>query len=193
MSERKPKWLGETRKNALDNHIHSLEARIEKLKVLYNQFFSGEIPTPPEKEREDLEKQVRRMLNQEHRSPRINLLVQNMSARFTLFNNQWLKQLHDLETDINPKRRPRGSSRQFSGEQISKSNRKEIPVSLNREDSFEEVFSAYKRMMVNPTMTLDAKEKWINSLKTKMISANLVDAQITISREEGQLKIRVKK
>lgn len=193
MSERKPKWLGEKQKNAVESHIHSLEARIEKLKVEYNQFFAGEIQTPPEKERESLETQVRRLLNQEHRSPRINLLIQNMSARFTLFNNHWLKQLHDLEVDSNPKKRPRGRARQEGGDQDSKSNLHEIRVSLNREDSFEEVFSAYRRMMVNPSMTSNAKEKWINSLKTKMISANLVDAQISISREEGQLKIRVKK
>ena len=75
----------------------------------------------------------------------------------------------------------------------AKPDRNEIRVSLNREDSFEKVFSAYKRLMVNPSMTSDAKEKWINSLKSKMISANLVDAQISITREEGRLKIRVKK
>ena len=193
MNERKAKWLGERQKDAVENHILSLETSIENLKILYNQFFAGEMPTPPEKKRETLEKQIRRLLNQEHRSPRINLLVQNLSARFTLFNNLWLKQLHDLETDLNPNRRPRGSSRLESGEQNAKPTQDEIRVSLNREDSFEKVFSAYRRLMVNPAMTSDAKEKWINSLKSKMISANLVDAQISIIREEGRLKIRVKK
>lgn len=193
MNERKPKWLGDSRIKSLEEHVHAIENRIEALKIRYNQFFSGEIPTPPEKERETIEMLIRRLLSEEHRSARINLMVQNMASRFNLFNNRWLKQLHDLEVDLHPQKKPAERSVAAGYTNSPAGNTREVDVSLNREDSFEQLFSTYSNMMVNPSTSVEAKEKWINSLKAKMISANLVDARISIAREEGKLKIRLKK
>ncbi|MBN1196303.1 MAG: hypothetical protein JXA62_02745 [Candidatus Aminicenantes bacterium] len=193
MNERKPKWLGDSRIKSLEEHVHSIENRIEALKIRYNQFFAGEIPTPPEKERETVEMLIRRLLSEEHRSARINLLVQNVASRFNLFNNRWLKQLHDLEVDLQPQKKPTERPAAPDHTHSPAGNAREVEVSLNREDSFEQLFSTYSNMMINPAISVEAKEKWINSLKAKMISANLVDARISIAREEGKLKIRLKK
>ncbi|HDP95889.1 MAG TPA: hypothetical protein ENN40_11105 [Candidatus Aminicenantes bacterium] len=193
MNERKPKWLGDSRIKSTEEHIRAIESRIENLKIHYNQFFAGEITAPPEKERETIEMLIRRLLSEEHRSPRINLLVQNLASRFNLFNNRWLKQLHELEVDYHPQKRQSERSA-AGGKTISPTTKfQEIDVSLNREDSFEQLFNSYRNMTLNPAISLEAKEKWINSLKAKMISANLVDAKISIAREEGKLKVRVKK
>jgi len=192
MNERKPRWLGDARRQTLEQHIQTIEGRIDLLKIHYNQFFAGEITTPPEKERETVEMLIRKLLSQEHRSARINLLVHNLASRFSLFNNRWLKQLNDLETDFHPRKRRLESSRDDMTTSADSNSPQDIEVSLNREDSFESVFEAYRKMMVNPSLSPNAKEAWINSLKTKMISANLVDAKINIYREDGNLKIRLK-
>jgi hypothetical protein len=193
MNERKPKWLGDSRIKSLEEHVHAIENRIEALKIRYNQFFAGEFPTPPEKERETIEMLIRRLLSEEQRSARINLMVQNVASRFNLFNNRWLKQLHDLEVDLQPQKKPAEHPVAAGHTNSPAGNAREVDVSLNREDSFEQLFSTYSNMMVNPSTSVEAKEKWINSLKAKMISANLVDARISIAREEGKLKIRLKK
>jgi len=189
MEEKTPKWLGVNPARELEKKISSLDIRIENLKIKYNQFFAGEIPTPPEKERETLERELRKILGQEQRSPRINLLVQNTASKFTLFNNRWLKKLHDKETDI----RPPG---EISNKKVPPTKAGRIHtfgISLNQEASFDRFIDTYRSLMVNPDMSETAREKLINSLKSKMISANIVDAQVSVSREEGKLRIRLKK
>lgn len=189
MEEKTPKWLGVNLVRDLEKKVMALDLRIESLKIKYNQFFAGEIPTPPERERETLERQIRKILGQEQRSPRINLLVQNMAAKFSLFNNRWLKKLHDLETDIRSpeaisKRRPPAAE---------KTTTHTLGISLNREESFDKFIDTYRSLMVNPNISENTREKLINSLKTKMISSNIVDAEVSVSREEGKLRIRLKK
>ncbi len=196
MAERKPskpKWLGDSRLKTLEEHVHAIENRIEALKIHYNQFFAGEIPTPPEKERETLEALVRRLLSEEHRSARLNLLIQNVAARFNLFNNRWLKQLHDLEVDMHPEKKHFEHPPARQEAKAPADNHREMEVSLNSEESFEQVFNTFQNMSLNSASSQETKEKWINSLKAKMISSNLVEARISVVREEGKLKIRLKK
>ena len=53
--------------NMADNNIEVLikeiDNRIEKLKVEFNLFFYGEISLPPEKERTEIERQVRNLID----------------------------------------------------------------------------------------------------------------------------------
>ncbi|MFC2155822.1 hypothetical protein ACFLRB_04965 [Acidobacteriota bacterium] len=174
-----------------EKKIRGIEKRIEKLKIDFNLFFSGELDIPPESEREAVEKLVRNMLYSGHKAARLNLLMQNVASRFTFYNNMWLKKLNELETGVITIKRKRTSS----AEEPPKSwNTKIYGISLNNEDSFDNLYKKYvnlfpKASSQNPLN----KENLIRSIKTKMISSNLVDAKAAISVAQGKLKIRIKK
>lgn len=171
--------------------IRDIERRIENLKIQFNLFFSGELDIPPEQEREAVEKLVRKLLYSGHKAARLNLLMQNLSSSFNLYNNMWLKKLNDLETGALTIKRKRTAS----VEDPSKSwNTKVYGISLNSEDSFENLYKKYCDLFpkASSQIPLD-KENLIRSIKTKMIASNLIDAKAAISVSQGKLKIRIKK
>ena len=171
--------------------LQELGRRIEDLKVQFNLYFSGELKLPPEKDREELEKRIRNLIGSSHRSPRVNLLIQNVSSRFSVYNNMWLKKLNELETGVSVIQKKKVAFK----EEIKKKQPPKgtvVDVSLNSEDSFDRFFDSYAKMTAKGTAEGLDKEKIINSIKSRLITANFVDAKINLSVEEGKLKIKIK-
>jgi len=175
----------------LEKTIINLDKRIEDLKIHFNLFFSGDVNIPPEKERSDVERQIRKMLSIEQKSAKINLLIQNIASKFALYNNLWLKKLHEIEVGLIPTiKKPVKTAQE---KQKKKVDQKDITVSLNNEDSFENFFKNYHRLSKKKSFKVSDKETIINSLKSKMITANLVDAKINLTGKQGKVKIRIMK
>ncbi len=173
----------------IETLIQEIDRRIENLKIQFNLFFSGELDVPPEKEREELEKLVIKIQYSSHRSPRVNLLVQNAASRFNLYNNLWLKKLNEIETGMVTIKRKKQTHIEAAGQPRNVEH--VFGLSLNREDSFESLYEKYCEL--TPQKTPPDKDRFINSLKTKMISSNLVDAKAAISLINGKTKIKLKK
>jgi len=174
--------------------IQDMNRRVENLKLQFNLFFSGETRIPPEKEREELEVRIRNLMSKGHKSPRINLLIQNLSSRFSLYNNMWLKRLNELETGISTLRRKKTAYLEEPKPPPPPQKKKpvNVDISLNREDSFEKFYDHYSKLLpAQKKGTLD-KEQVINSMKTKLITSNLVDAKVDLTMEKGKLKIKIK-
>jgi hypothetical protein len=178
--------------------IQDMNQRLETLKVHYNLFFLGELRVPPEKEREELGIRIRNLMSTGSKAPRVNFLIQNLGSRFSLYNNMWLKRLNEMETGISPRKRkpiaydeaPKPPpTRSPSSPAVKPIN---VDVSLNREDSFEKFFDNYTRMFSPKARDALDKEKVINSIKTKLITENLVDARVNVAMEKGKLKIKIK-
>jgi hypothetical protein len=167
-----------------------LEQKIENLKIQYNLFFSGEINIPPEKEREELEKNVREILYAGQKSPRITLLVQNLASKFTLYNNMWLKKLHDIEVGVVSIKKKKPIPMADKREKDKKKYL--LEVSLNNEKSFDNFFDKYCHLAKLEKTSASDKESIINSLKSKMISENLIDVKVNLSVSKGKLKIKIK-
>ena len=175
----------------LEQLIRGIDKRIEELKIQFNLFFSGEINIPPEKERSDIEKKIRNILASDQKSATINILIQNVSSKFALYNNMWLKKLHEIEVGlVEVKKKPIGIVQEHQGE---KAKQKDIAVSLNSENSFEQFFKEYCSFSKEKSFKSSEKESIINSLKSKMITASLVDAKINLLLKQGKVKIRIKK
>lgn len=171
--------------------LQDISRRIEELKVQFNLYFAGELRVPPEKERNELEKRIRNLLYAGTKTARLNLLIQNVSSKFTLYNNMWMKRLNELETGIAIIKRKPGSYRE-EPKPPPKPRRKSVNVSLNSEESFEKFFDSYMKMSSKkPEKPVD-KEQVINSIKTKLITSNLIDAKVALSVEKGKLKIKIK-
>lgn len=171
--------------------IHKTEGRIEALKTEYNLFFSGEVKIPPEKERVNIEKVIRDIQSKDLRSGKLDFLLQNLSSRFYLYNNMWLKKLNQLElgTINRPSKKPK-----FENKKPPKDASKNSTVSLNNEGSFDSFYSDYDKLIKKSDKSKGkSKEDLINSIKVKMISENIIDAKINLSVINGKVKIKIKK
>jgi hypothetical protein len=173
--------------------IHEMGRRVEDLKLKYNLFFSGETRIPPEKEREELENRIRNLMSKGHKSPRVNLLIQNLGSHFSLYNNLWLKRLNELETGISLiQRKKTAYMEEPQKPPPPKVKPIEVGISLNHEESFEQFFDNYSRLCPpNVQKSLD-KNKIINSVKAKLITENMVDAQVNLMLKDGKVKIKIK-
>lgn len=175
----------------LEQSIGNLDKRIENLKIQFTLFFSGELNVPPEKEREDIENQIRRLLAIEQKSAVIKILIQNIASKFSIYNNVWLKKLHESEIGVSlqvGKMVDAGKPREKT-----ESEEKKIPVSLNSENSFERFFNEYQSLWAPSSEKSLDKDFVINSLKSKMITENLIDAEVYLALANGKVKVKVKK
>jgi len=177
--------------------IHEMGRRVEDLKLKYNLFFSGETRVPPEKEREELENRIRNLMSRGHKSPRVNLLIQNLGSNFSLYNNLWLKRLNELETGMSPGQRKKAAYPETEESKPQKPVPPEIKpievnISLNHEDTFELFFENYAHMCPPKMQKSLDKDKIINSVKAKLITENMVDAQVNLSLKNGKVKIKIK-
>ncbi len=179
--------------------VQRLNSRIEQLKIQYTLFFSGDIRLPPEKERETIENSIRKILESDYKSPRMNLLVQNLASSFSLYNNMWLKKMNELETGVS--RIPKKITFEDTPIPAKKKPKDElkekkvdlVDVSLNDEKSFEAFYKRCKSFIPEDKSTDSHRDRIINSLKLKLITQNVVEAKVAISVTGGKLKIKVKK
>jgi len=177
----------------IDSAVQELSRRIEELKVQFNLFFSGELKIPPDREREDIERRIRTLMLSEYKSARITLMVQNVSSRFSLYNNMWLKRLNELETGISTiKRKKTAYIEESKPKPKPKETGETVDISLNNEESFEKFYNQYANLTSTKNTALPDKDIVINSIKAKMITANLVDAKVDLSIVDGKLKIKIK-
>lgn len=174
--------------------LDEINQRIENLKVEFNLFFSGETRVPPEKERNAIEKKMRNLVYSGKKNARVSLLLQNISSRFSLYNNMWLKRMNEIETGVAPIQKKRVAAMVESTKKPKPATTPSVNVeiSLNREDSFDSFFDNYAKLSAKKEASPEDKEKVINSIKSKMISSNLIDAKVNLSIVDGKIKIKLK-
>jgi hypothetical protein len=171
--------------------VEDINRRIEDLKVQFNLFFTGELRIPPEKERGDLAKRIRNLIYADQKSARLNLLIQNVASRFSTYNNMWLKRLNEIESGMHVIQRKKTAYME-ENKAPPQPKTKTLNVSLNNEESFEKFFDNYVQLMTNKAKTVPDKEQVINSLKSKLITSNVIDARVNLSLEKGKVKIKIK-
>jgi hypothetical protein len=172
-----------------ERQIAQLEKRIDDLKAEYVQFFNHEIKLPPEKKREDLEIAVRKLIFAGAKTPRMDMIIQNLAQRFSLYNNLWLKKLNEMEygKETAQKKKPAPPpSRRGKGQ-------REVFVTLNDEETFERLVDAYRQLLPDGARTGKERQKIIEGMKAKMVMNNMVEAHVTFTVQGGKLSIRIKK
>lgn len=179
--------------SGVDPTIRALDSRIENLKSSYNMFFSGEIRIPPEKERTDIEKSLRILTNSSAKSPRDAMMIQNLTSKFSLYNNLWLKKLNELESGsplLERKRKPAAPTSPPVEPQAKKVA--EVTISLTDESTFEKFYQAYRQLNPGSGRT-DQKEKIIQAIKATLVSNRMAYARIEMSSRQGKVNIKIKK
>lgn len=182
--------FGKPGEEAAEMVIQDITQRVERLQVEFNLYFQGELRVPPEKERSELEKKIRNLLYTGKKGARLNLLIQNLSSRFSVYNNMWLKRMNEIETGVAKIQRKKVAY--MEQEKARKPKGASVNVSLNSEDSFDQLFDQYTSLVAKKAKTPPDKDKVINSIKAKMISSNVIDAKVNLSIVKGKLKIKIK-
>jgi hypothetical protein len=180
---------------ATEKQIADLEKKIDDLKSEYLLFFSGESKLPPEKKREDLEKAVRKLVYGGAKTARLDMIIQNLASRFSLYNNLWLKKLNELESGVSViQKRKSFQAPPPRKEPLKKEKEeREIYLTLNDESTFERLVAAYRELLPNSGSAEKERNKIIETMKTKMLTHNLVEARVTFAVQKGKLSIRIKK
>lgn len=174
-----------------EQQVVLLEKKIDDLKAEYILFFNGDTRQAPEKKREDLEKAIRRLIYGGSKSARMEMIIQNVAQRFSLYNNMWLKKLNELEIGT-PLTRPKKTAATAPKPGREKETR-ELYLTLNDEETFERFAAVYRDMLPENGGSEKERDQIIENIKTKMLTHNLVEARVTFSRQKGKLNIRIKK
>jgi len=180
-----------------EQQVSALERKIDDLKSKYILFFSGESKQPPEKEREDLEKAIRGLIYSGAKTARMSMIIQNLAARFSLYNNLWLKQMTELESGVNRKAKKKiAAPPPLRPEPRPPHNKdkaaQEVFLSLNDESSFERFFAAYSQQLPPNARVGANKDGIINSIKSKMLTHNLIETRVHVALKNGKLSITIK-
>lgn len=181
----------------MEQTIRFLDNQIENLKTSFHMFFSGELRRPPEKERENLEKAIHRILQHPpSKSAKVNLLMQNLTAKFNLYNNMWAKKLNEIETGMikRPTQKTAPAAQRPEPPEMESSEKgdfqKSINLNLNNESSFEFFVREFRKAVTRENVDQD---KIVNDLKLKMISENMISAKADLTVEKGKVKIKIKR
>jgi hypothetical protein len=184
---------------ASENEVAALERKIDDLKSKYILFFSGETKQPPEQEREGCEKAIRKLIYGGAKTARMSMIIQNLAARFSLYNNLWLKQLNESESGVSKKQKKKEGAPPPAKPRPQPQARPEkakaaqgIHLSLNDEDSFEKLYAAYVQLLPKTGKKAPDRDQVINSMKAKMVTSNLVETDVAISLKNDKLSIVIK-
>lgn len=184
----------QSQNRAIENGIADLERRLEDLKLQFNLYFSGERRTPPENERAILEKAVQQISFRSDRSPRISLLIQNLTQKFTLYNNMWLKRLNNVEMGLPIIRRETGkTSEEFTPPPPQEKPAKKKMVTVNLEDtgSFDKLMNQFSERLPDKFKTGSGKDNFIKALKQKMEKGNISEARMSLDFKDGKIKVKI--
>jgi len=176
---------------AIEQQIAALEKKIDDLKAEYIQFFNHEIKLPPEKKREDLEIAVRKLVYGGAKTARLDMIIQNLAQRFSLYNNLWLKKLSEMEFGGQAPRKKKTAAPPPTPKRDK--GQREVFITLNDEATFENLVDAYLELLPASGRTEKEREKIIGSMKSKMLTHNLVEARVTFTLQGDKLSIRIKK
>src|SRR5512136_195266 len=79
--------------------VGQLERRLEELARRWERFFARDrqVPTPPERERTELERQLRELSRSEGRTSAEQFRMEQLLHRFATFNQLWLRQMRERE------------------------------------------------------------------------------------------------
>jgi hypothetical protein len=144
-----------------------------------------------EKQIVDLEKAVRKLIYGGAKTARLDMIIQNLASRFSLYNNLWLKKLNELESGVTTIQKKK--SFQPPPPPRKEKEQREIYLTLNDETTFERLVAAYRELLPDSPNAEKERNKIIETMKTKMLTHNLVEARVTFTVQKGKLSIRIKK
>ena len=95
----------------LMQRMATVEQRMNVLKLVYEQYFSGNEPIEPLKERESLKREMREIDRTQMNSTREKYRWRSVRARMSSLENYWQRNLVMIERGTHPKMKFRAENR----------------------------------------------------------------------------------
>jgi hypothetical protein len=185
----------ETRKEQLVNlesKLIDLSRKLEDLIMQFNLYFSGELRVPPDMDREALAASIRNLQNTHPANASGSFLMQNLNARFALYNNMWLKKMHDIEVGHPlPPKAPTQPPKRTEGPKPTPQTTHTFDV--GNPDSIQAVYAQYHELMTRNNQKAISDKALATALANRMKEAHVEKASVSLSFENGKLKIRLRK
>lgn len=94
---RKSQYTSEERGAELTELLDSLDALIERTKVMYEQYFLGILKLAPEQLHRDIDRKVRELTQQQIRNTALRYRFTTLAQKFGSYNTYWRRTLREIE------------------------------------------------------------------------------------------------
>jgi hypothetical protein len=176
----------------MEDRVRKLENDIQKLKVAYDQYFSGVERRPPDQLAEKVAREVRTLTSTVMTNTALRFKTQQLISRYNTFQQFWQKNLRDLEEGRRPRRMVRGGSSSSAPPQAGVY---EVTTGAAERDQMEKLFSALNREYQKtgngkgPDMT-KLREALTEQTKTIRQKYGVEKVAFRVVNEEGKVKIK---
>jgi hypothetical protein len=176
----------------MEDRIRRLEHDIHRLKVAYDQYFSGVERRPPELLAGKVAKEVRTLTSTVMTNTAQRFKSQQLISRYNTYQQFWQKNLRDLEEGRRPRRVVRSGSASTAKPQPGVF---EVTTGATEQDQMEKLFSAlnheYKKTGNGrgPDMT-KLREALTEQTKTIREKYGVEKVAFRVVNEEGKVKIK---
>ncbi len=176
----------------MEDRIRRLEHDIQRLKVAYDQYFSGIERRPPDLLAGKVAKEVRTLTSTVMTNTAQRFKSQQLISRYNTYQQFWQKNLRDLEEGRRPRRVVRGGSASTAKPQPGVF---EVTTGATERDQMEKLFSAlnheYKKTGngKGPDMN-KLREALTEQTKTIREKYGVEKVAFRVVNEEGKVKIK---
>lgn len=91
---------GKAPRRELDLEMDRLEANIEKVRVLYEQYFIDILPLPPDKEHQEINRNIRLLLKAPFKNSQSRFRLRQIIQRFQTYATYWERVLKQREDGV---------------------------------------------------------------------------------------------
>ena len=170
----------------VEDAIDKLELSLQRLKIDYERFFSGNLKTPPEQLRQNINFQIHALRSRHIRSFALRFRLSNLEARFNTFTVLFGRRLRELEQGLRDQQASSAEDRIDAREGIVLGKKPE-PGAV--EALYQELCRAQK---VEPDNLEHFKTYLGKQLDTIRSKTGCSQVQFRVSSEGGKIKLKAK-
>lgn len=119
----------------LSQHVDELELRLERLRVLYDQYFMGIEKVPPAVPQKDVDRRIWVLRREKIRNTGVRFKFQTIIQRYSTFHSYWMRIMREIENGTY-KRHVQRAKRRFGEDPTPKVDAaREAPPSIELDDA----------------------------------------------------------
>lgn len=168
-------------KRQLDQELDRLEARMEELRVQFEQFFVDVLPHPPEKLQREVETLIKTLLKAPFRNSAVRFRLRTLVYRYQTYGTYWERVLKQREEGTYSKDLFKVELREKLNEDLEKANSRVALAERGIKQLYDTYESALKKAGSMP-----------NNLNFDSFKKSLVKQAKQLKEKHGAKKLRYK-
>ena len=178
----------------LRNELDQLEASLNSLKIIYEQYFSGILTQAPEKQHQELKATIRKLKKAPFKSSAMNYRLRSLESRYQTYNNYWQRVLREKEEGTYSRDVFKANIRDAATQEEIRAATKQGKA----EKQMKELFQAYKEALEKQTgkaQTLEFRkfqEHIVHSAKELKKKTGNHKVSFSVIIQDGKVKLKAK-